>query len=319
MKDRYNKGEQTLLFLNRRGYYSFLFCSNCSHVLKCPHCDVTLTYHKNQNILLCHSCYYKTPPNVKCPCCSSDTMQYKGYGTEHVERSIKALMPEVRTLRVDKDTTSSKHSHDTIFKQFRSGKADVLIGTQMIVKGLHFPSVTLVGVLNSDSALNYPDFRCSETTFQLLTQVAGRSGRSSIPGEVVIQTFLPDNRVIHLASNQHYEEFYNEDIASRQLFSYPPFSHIVKFLFSGHDNTKTIDTAKLFRSNIIKHLTKDTQIHPLIPTARAKIKDKYRHFFLIRGSDIISLTKTIGNVKKNTYIPSSVSLFIDVDPINTSL
>ncbi len=320
IKNRYDKGEQTILFLNRRGFHSFLFCSNCSHVITCPHCDVSLTYHKNKNVLLCHSCHFSTLPVSTCPCClSSSYMQYKGFGTEHVQRSLNAIFPEIRTLRIDRDTTSSKNSHEDLFKQFRSGKADVLIGTQMIVKGLHFPSVTLVGVLNSDGALNIPDFRSSEIVFQLLTQVAGRAGRSFLPGEVMIQTYLPNNRTIKLAADQHYLSFFEEEIESRKAFDYPPFTRMVKFIFSGLDENKTKTTAEQFREKIINTLTKNCHIHPLIPCGRAKIKDKFRFFFIIRYSSVSQTLGKIEYVRQNFKIPTSINLLIDVDPTNTYL
>ncbi|MCK4935199.1 MAG: primosomal protein N', partial [Simkaniaceae bacterium] len=198
IKKRQENGEQSLLFLNRRGYHAFQTCESCKEVVKCPHCSLSLTFHKSENKLCCHMCSYELkPPPRDCPTCKSRmSMQYKGVGTEQVERSLHALFPDIRTIRMDGDTTKHKGSHDRLLKQFRSGKADVLIGTQMIAKGLHFPSVTLVCVLNTDGAINIPDFRASENIFQLLVQVSGRSGRGALPGEVIIQTQLKDNPTI---------------------------------------------------------------------------------------------------------------------------
>ncbi|MBI3236531.1 MAG: primosomal protein N', partial [Chlamydiales bacterium] len=190
IKEKVALGEQVLLFLNRRGYHTFKICSSCGKSIKCPHCDLALTYHKKEEQLTCHLCSFSlSPPPKQCPeCKQGETLQYKGVGTQQVEKTLHAIFPEIRTLRMDADTTRHKGSHEILLKQFRSGKADVLIGTQMIAKGLHFPSVTLVGILSPDGALNIPDFRSSETLFQLITQVAGRSGRGELPGEVVIQT-----------------------------------------------------------------------------------------------------------------------------------
>ena len=205
IKQRHEKGEQSLLFLNRRGYNTSLHCLNCSYVFKCKHCDITLTYHKKDNILSCHLCGYKSHIFRHCPeCQSSEYIKYKGFGTEHIQSALKAIFPEIKTLRIDRDTTTQKHSHEILFKLFKSGKASVLIGTQMIVKGLHFPSVTLVGILNTDSALNIPDFRSSESVFQLVTQACGRAGRATLKGEVIIQTYIPENETIKLASKQDY-------------------------------------------------------------------------------------------------------------------
>jgi primosomal protein N' (replication factor Y) (superfamily II helicase) len=318
IKNRYDKGEQTILFLNRRGYHNYLFCSKCAYVMKCPHCDISLTFHKNENILSCHSCDYKTALKKSCPSCDNpDQLQHRGFGTEHVEASLKAIFPEIRTLRVDRDTTMQKNSHELLFKEFKAGKADVLIGTQMIVKGLHFPSVSLVGVLNSDGALNIPDFRSSETIFQLITQVAGRSGRDELKGEVIIQTFLPENPTIQKASRQDYLSFYAEEIENRKIFEYPPFSSMIKVVFSGEDELSTMTHAQNFRSKVIENLTSNMKIHPLVASGRPKIKDRFYFQFLIRTNNISNLSSTISSVKSNFHLPSNIDLFIDVDPIST--
>ncbi|MBM3191348.1 MAG: primosomal protein N', partial [Chlamydiae bacterium] len=232
---RINLGEQSLLFLNRRGYHSLLLCPSCQEPQKCPHCDVSLTFHKKINSLQCHTCGYSLcPPPQHCPGCkSSSLLVYKGIGTELVETSLKRIFPHIRTLRMDADTTKHKGSHQELFKQFRGGKADVLIGTQMIAKGFHFPSVTLVGVLNSDGALHTGDFRAAEHLFQLLVQVAGRAGRAELPGEVFIQTFMPHHKLFSFLSQEDYLGFYQEEIASRKLFDYPPFTHLAKLTFTG--------------------------------------------------------------------------------------
>lgn len=318
IKSRYEKGEQTILFLNKRGYNSFLTCKSCGHVIKCPHCDISLTFHKKENILSCHSCDYKTSPQKSCPLCQNlESIHYKGFGTEHVEASLRAIFPEIRTLRVDRDTTGQKNSHERLFKEFKAGKADVLIGTQMIVKGLHFPSVSLVGVLNSDGALNIPDFRSSESIFQLITQVAGRAGREEIEGEVIIQTFMPLSPPILKASKQDYLGFYHSEIENRRLFDYPPFCNLIKLVFSGKDEKQTLQSAEQFRQNLIKNLTSDDKIHPLVPSGHAKIKDNYIFQFLIRSKKILDLSQKIAQVKNNFKLPSNVDLFIDVDPIST--
>lgn len=317
IKDRFEKGEQTLLFLNRRGYKSFLICKNCSYLFKCPHCDISLTFHKAQNLLICHSCDYRVAPPNRCPSCKlTEHIEYKGFGTQLIEKSLKCLFPEIRILRIDRDTTECKNSHDLLFKEFKAGKADVLIGTQMIVKGLHFPNVTLVGVLNTDAALNIPDFRSSETVFQLLTQVAGRAGRSEIKGEVIVQTFLPDNDTIKQAAKQDFTSFYSIEIENRRLFNYPPFSHIVKIVFSGKEENKVLQQAASFRKELISSLPSNYFIHPICPSGHAKIKDKFRFQFLIRGKSVLPIRDALQRVKTKFKLKST-KILIDVDPLFT--
>lgn len=309
---RLKLGEQSLLFLNRRGYHTAQVCVQCARVLECPHCAVSLTFHKGENNLACHLCNYElSPPPKNCPHCKTeDAFKYKGAGTEQVERSLHAIFPKVRTLRLDADTTRHKGSHEKLFKQFRAGKADVLIGTQMIAKGLHFPSVTLVGVLNADASLHIPDFRAAEHVFQLLTQVSGRSGRGALKGKVIIQTRMADNPVIMHAASQDYEAFYREEIESRKLFGYPPFSHLVKLTFSGPSAPKILETAQGIRHLLVQHLPPTFQIHPVIPCGYAKIKDKFRFQLLIRGETVRPVTEILEKLER-------LPMTIDVDPLST--
>jgi len=317
IKERIAVGEQVLLFLNRRGYHTLQMCCNCSHVLQCPHCDTNLTFHLGDNLLACHLCDYRlAPPPRHCPSCKADgALKFKGVGTEMVERSLHAILPEVRTLRLDADTTRHKGSHERLFKQFRSGKADVLIGTQMIAKGLHFPQVTLVGVLHADGSLQIPDFRASETVFQLLTQVAGRAGRGALKGEVILQTHLPDHPVITLAKAQDYEGFFRQEIALRQLFCYPPFTHLVKLTFSGKDPSRTLARANALRNHCIEHLPSSFEILPIVPCGHAKVKGEFRFQYLIKAEKIGQLLILLQE-DKEIYDPK-VSILIDVDPLST--
>lgn len=315
IKQRLHNGEQTLLFLNRRGYHRMQVCQGCRHILKCPHCDLSLTFHKNSNHLQCHLCDFQRPTPRVCPNCQCpESLQFKGFGTEHVERSLHAIFPEVRTLRMDRDTTRTKNSHEDLFKQFRAHKADVLIGTQMIAKGFHFPSVTLVGVLNADATLSIPDFRASEQVFQLLTQVAGRAGRSELPGEVFIQTFLPEHPTLRLASLQDYEAFYQAEIEERRLFGYPPFCHLVKLLFSAPDASLAEKSALDAHAFLRAHLPSPIQVLPVGPAGHPKIKDQYRFQFLIKSPKIKDLISTLSHLK--TTIPK-VDIKIDIDPLST--
>ncbi len=315
IKQRLEIGEQTLLFLNRRGYHSAQMCLKCQHVLQCPHCDTKLTFHLGENLLACHLCdYHLSPPPRQCPKCRSDgDFKFKGAGTEMVERALHAIFPQVRTLRMDADTTRHKGSHELLFKQFKAGKADVLIGTQMIAKGLHFPSVTLVAVLNADGSLQIPDFRGSENIFQLLTQVAGRSGRGSLAGEVIIQTHMPDHPIIALAKEQDYLGFYQTEIETRKLFGYPPFSHLVKLTLSGTEETATQQAALSIRNRLVEQLSSDFQIYPVVPSGHARVKTRFRFQFLIKGEKLGALLPHLSSL--NTQ--GDIRLAIDVDPLST--
>jgi primosomal protein N' (replication factor Y) len=315
IKKRLAVGEQSLLFLNRRGFHTQQMCTACSSALECPHCALALTFHKSDNLLACHLCNYEIAPPRNCPSChAEESLKYKGAGTEQVERALHAIFPEIRTLRLDADTTRHKGSHEKLFKQFRAGKADVLIGTQMVAKGLHFPSVTLVGVLNADGALHIPDFRAAENVFQLLTQVAGRSGRATIAGEVVIQTNMITHPVITKASQQDYLSFYNDELASRKMFGFPPFSHLVKCLFSGPNASQTQEAAQEVRKRLIAHLPSAFSIHPVVPCGYAKIKDLFRFQFLIRGESVYPISDLLTQIKISY---SDISSLVDVDPIST--
>jgi primosomal protein N' (replication factor Y) (superfamily II helicase) len=317
LKQRLEVGEQTLLFLNRRGFHSMRMCKACGHVIHCPHCDVSLTFHKGENKLSCHLCNYMLIPPSECPHCqSNESMQFKGAGTEQVERTLHALFPNIRTMRLDADTTRHKGSHEVLFKQFRSGKADVLVGTQMIAKGLHFPSVTLACVLNADSALHIPDFRSSETTFQLITQVAGRSGRGALAGEVIIQTLLADHSAIQLGANQDYDRFFEEEIKTRKLFDYPPFSRLIKFLFSGADQEAVYSLAQNLRKELLSHLSEQFQLTPVIECGIAKIKDEFRYQFFIKGKSFSSSIKMIYRIYSRFKSEKKIKLSVDVDPIS---
>jgi primosomal protein N' (replication factor Y) (superfamily II helicase) len=314
LKARFEVGEQSLLFLNRRGFNTSAVCEACSQPLTCPHCSISLTFHKGNNILSCHLCNYELMPPSKCPSCQVEgAFKFKGAGTEQVERALHAIFPQIRTIRLDADTTRHKGSHDQLFKQFRAGKADVLIGTQMIAKGLHFPSVSLVGVLNADAALHIPDFRAAENVFQLITQVAGRSGRSSIKGEVILQTKLPNHPTILHAAKLDYPAFFREEIESRKLFGFPPACHLVKLTFSGKNSEETLRYAQEIRSLLISKLPPDYQLHPVIPCGYAKIKDNFRFQCLVKGATTRPITEILKTIKRNLH----VHLLVDVDPLST--
>ncbi len=319
LKKNIEVGSQSIIFLNRRGYYNCQVCKECKKAITCKHCDMSLTFHKGLNVLSCHICGFTLKPPIDvCPHChSANTMKYQGPGTEQVERSLHAIFPTVRTLRMDRDTTKHKGSHDRIFQEFRTGKADVLIGTQMIAKGLHFPSVTLVGILGADSGLYIPDFRANEHVFQLITQVAGRSGRGHIPGEVVIQSSLFDHPIVKLAASDDYKAFAEAELFERKEFDYPPFTRLVKLVFSGNDPKIVYAYAAQYHAALQKALPPSSgfTLHPINPCGKAKVKDKHRFQCLIKGTKILQLTQIL------KFLPirktKLVHLLIDVDPTST--
>jgi len=312
------KGEQTLLLLNRRGFHRMQFCAECRHIAKCPHCDLSLTFHREANELRCHLCNYQTPQLRECPVCrSSSSLEFRGFGTEHVERSLHAIFPNIRTLRMDRDTTRRKESHDDLFKQFRANKADVLIGTQMIAKGFHFPSVTLVGILNADASLQIPDYRSSESLFQLLIQTSGRAGRADLSGKVILQTFLPDHPIFSLAAKQDFTAFYQKELEERRLFAFPPFCRLIKIIFIGSDEAKTSAAAHSFYQALIERAPKEAAFYPPLPSGHPKVKDRYRFQFLIKTTHIQSLSEQIMALRNSLARSREMAILVDIDPTST--
>jgi len=246
------RGEQAMLLMNRRGYHSFVSCRSCGYVVKCPQCDLSLTYHLGnaEGMLRCHYCGYVTPSPARCPACGSKAIKYFGSGTQKVEEETRRILPGVATARMDFDTTSEKGGHERILEAFRSGKARVLIGTQMIAKGLDFPRVTLVGVIAADLTLNLPDYRSRERTFQLLTQVAGRAGRGERPGQVIIQTYRPDDPVIGFASRQDYRAFFEAEFQRRRKGLYPPFTILARILIESPREEAVFQTARHLEGSV---------------------------------------------------------------------
>lgn len=289
MEDRLSKKEQTMIFINRRGYASFVSCRSCGFVYKCPHCDVALKYHTNGK-LICHYCGYETVNSKICPECGSKYIKAFGTGTQRVEGEINKLFPNAKTLRMDFDTTRKKGDYEKILSAFANGEADILIGTQMIVKGHDFANVTLVGIIAADLSLYAQDFRASETTFELLTQAAGRAGRGSKKGEVVIQTYDPDNYSITLSKKQDYKAFYNQEIAYRKLLKYPPIYNMSVILITGEDEDVVFNNAKL----IFEHLEERKGELELFGPTWATIKmlnDNYRCLIYLKDENVDNLSK----------------------------
>lgn len=281
LKERLERGEQSMLFLNRRGYSTFVSCRSCGEAVKCPHCDVTLTQHRNGQ-LKCHYCGYTIPPVRTCPSCGSSYVAGFGTGTQKVEERLQELFPDARILRMDMDTTQGKNGHEKIIEQFSNEEADILIGTQMIVKGLDFGKVTLVGALAADTSLFTSDFRACERTFQLLTQAAGRAGRSGLPGEMIIQTYKPEHYSIETASRQSYESFYREEIRYRKMLKYPPCSCMTEVIFSSPSENNAAELAAVTADELRKRAAENgMQILGPAAASIGKINDIfYYHIFL---------------------------------------
>lgn len=317
IKKRIDVGEQVILFLNRRGYFSCQVCSSCNKTISCPSCDSSLTYHRGEKILACHLCgYEKKAPITKCPSCGEmETLKYKGPGTEQVERSLHAIFPEIRTLRMDRDTTKHKGSHENLLKQFRSGKADLLIGTQMIAKGLDFPLVTLSAVIGADSSLHIPDYRSTESLFQVMTQVVGRSGRAELPGLALIQTYYPNHPVMQAVLNDDFKGFIKAELEDRKLCNYPPYTKISKLVFTSTDKIAAEKTAANFYTYLNSSLPKTVALYKPMPCGYAKIKDKFRFQILLKSQHAGQLCSILKN--HPIKIPTKVRLLIDIGATST--
>ncbi|TFJ94601.1 primosomal protein N' [Lentibacillus salicampi] len=279
---RISRGEQVVLLLNRRGYSTFVMCRECGHVQECPHCDIALTFHKHSNQLKCHYCAYEEPMPMDCPSCSSDLIRFFGTGTQRIEEALTQLIPEARVLRMDVDTTRRKGAHEKLLNQFAEKQADILLGTQMIAKGLDFENVTLVGVLTADSMLNLPDFRSSEKTFQLLTQVSGRAGRHDLPGEVIVQTYTPEHYSIELAGHYNFLQFYQQEMQVRKQFQYPPYVYLALITVSHQNHVKAVQSTQKIVKSLWKHVQQDTVILGPTPSPISRIKDRYRYQCMVK-------------------------------------
>ncbi|HLR51748.1 MAG TPA: primosomal protein N' [Candidatus Avamphibacillus sp.] len=276
------KREQIVLLLNRRGYSTFVMCRDCGHVKECPHCDIALTYHKNSNRLKCHYCSYEEMMPRICPECQSELIRYFGTGTQRVEEALTKLIPQAKIIRMDVDTTRRKGSHEKLLHKFSQGGVDILLGTQMIAKGLDFENVTLVGVLSADSMLHLPDFRASEKTFQLLTQVSGRAGRHNLPGEVIVQTYTPDHYSVNLASQYDYNQFFQYEMKLRKTFRYPPYVFLVLITVSHQNQIKVIQTTQKIVQLLSQCVSEDAIVLGPTPSPIARIKDKYRYQCILK-------------------------------------
>ena len=313
--DRLTKQEQIILLLNRRGYSTTISCKNCGYTYKCPYCDITLTYHKTTNNLRCHYCGYTIFKSDTCPECHEKALTDYGLGTEKLEQEINKLYPEARVVRMDADTTGTKGSHEDIINRFRKHEFDILLGTQMISKGLDFPLVTLVGIINADATLNIPDFRSGERTFSLLSQVSGRAGRSTIPGEVVIQTFNPDNFTLKCVKENDYTKFYNYEMNNRHKLDYPPYYFITSVKIASRDYELASKEITKVKNFLLKNLDKNSIILGPTTASMFKLNNIYRFQILIKYKKDPNLNKALKELDNIYVVNRNVNIEIDNNPL----
>lgn len=314
LKETLSKGEQAILFINRRGYFTFVMCRECGFTIECPKCSVSLTYHSGDRKLRCNRCGFSSEAPIICPRCQSSSIKYFGTGTQRIEKEVAEVFPAARILRYDRDTVSKRGSHEVFFSAFAQGKADVLVGTQMVTKGLDVANVTLVGVVSADTALQLPDFRAAEHTFQLLTQVAGRAGRHHLPGKVIIQTYSPEHYAIQAAAKHDYEEFYKQEISHREEVGYPPFSKLVSLLIAGLEAKKVEKVAEDLERFLMKRLSEGV-LGPA-PATIPKLRGEWRYRILLKGKDLKNIRRAVVETLGKIVIPSEIKVAVDVEPMN---
>ena len=310
---------QSLLFVNRRGYSSFMLCSDCGHIIQCRYCQVSLTHHRKDNRLVCHYCGYTVTPQITCPECRSGKLRGLGVGSERIEQEVRQLIPHARVARLDSDTTRDRKAYMAILQQVRNHEVDILIGTQMVAKGLHFPHMTLVGVVWADSGLGMPDYKAPERTFQMLTQVTGRSGRGEIQGRVIIQTHQPEHYAIKFACKQDYEQMYDQEISLRAGLAYPPFGRLVNICFSGESEEAVVVTAEK-TGQFLQGLAglQSVDILGPAPAPLSRIKNKYRWHMLLKSRHLKELHVVCDLLlqERAALCKNGVRMLIDVDPEN---
>ncbi len=317
--------KQSILLINRRGCHTFAACTACGHVVRCPNCSISMTYHSANGRLMCHYCGHSVPFSSDCPECNKNSVRFSGFGTQKIEEELAELFPQARILRMDADTTSAKYSHERLLESFAKGEYDILVGTQMVAKGLDFPNVTLVGVVSVDQQLNNDDFRSLERTFSLLTQVVGRSGRGESKGKAIIQTLTPENEIIRLAAAQNYAEFFETEIKLRSMLTYPPYCDICVLGFSG-TNEATVRSASNFGLELIRKFTADEYksekiiVLGPVPSRVAKVNNKYRYRLIIKCRATKRLREMISEILNEFATDrrfNAVTAFADINPEST--
>lgn len=310
-------GEKAILFLNRRGYFTFVMCQACGFGIECPTCSVSLNYQSSDKKLHCNHCGFSREVAHSCPRCNSLSLRYFGTGTQRIENEVTQVFPAAKILRYDRDTVSKRGTHEVFFAAFARGDANVLIGTQMVAKGLDIAQVTLVGVVSADTGLRFPDFRAAEHTFQLLTQVAGRAGRHHLPGKVIIQSFTPEHYAIQAAAKHDYEGFYRQELVHRQELNYPPFSQLIGLIIAGENGGMTARIA----GELGKELkAKDqaqakAQVLGPAPAVLSRLRGEFRYRILIKGQDVAAMRQSVHAVLEKVVVPSDVKIVVDVDPM----
>lgn len=325
MQHTIDQNGQVILLLNRRGYSTNIQCPACGFVLECPQCEISLTHHRygisgqRRELAICHYCDYQTNAPKRCPDCNGDAIRFGGLGTQRLEDEVKSRFPNVPVLRMDSDTMQRPNAHEQALDRFRSGEVKILVGTQMIAKGLDFPNVTLVGVINADTALHFPDFRAGERTFQLVTQVAGRTGRGEMEGRVLVQTYTPEHLAIQAATKHEYDMFADRELPGREQFGYPPFSRMIRLIIRGMDEAATLT----FAGELVKRCKdelggRDQEFRILgpAPAPIAKLRDRYRIHVLLMGIDGDFLRAAVGKVYHDSKPVEGIQWVVDVDPLS---
>jgi primosomal protein N' (replication factor Y) len=318
LADRLERGEQSILLLNRRGYSTFVQCEECGHVWSCPNCNVSLTYHRRRDRMVCHHCAHETTKPERCVECGSGQLMFTGLGTEQVERHVGEEFPAARLARMDVDTTSRKWSHAAILDRVRAGDVDILIGTQMIAKGLDLPGITLVGVINADVSLNLPDFRASERTFQLISQVAGRAGRGPRPGVVIVQTFRPDHFALQAAARHDYSAFADQELGDRAEPGYPPRRRLANVVVSGQNEDAVADAAvelAAWTRELIDDRGLGLEVVGPAPCPIDRVRERWRWHFLLKADGPAELGAVLRFLAtQRGQLPRKMRLEIDRDP-----
>ena len=319
LTETFEQKRQAIVFLNRRGFATFLVCTDCGKPLTCPNCSVTLTYHRQRGQSLCHYCDYAIPAPGTCPACSCATLSELGAGTEKLEHDLKELLPTARILRMDSDTTSGKGSHERLLSRMNDGSADILVGTQMIAKGHDFPEVTLVGVVNAEASLGMPDFRAAERTFQLLSQVIGRAGRGENPGRVVVQAYDTEHYAIKSATEHDAAGFYQQELEFRREAGYPPFAFLAAFAISGLTEQAVSDQADI-TARLLTQLKSELKVRVEIlgpaPSPIYRLRNRFRRQILLKGSNRSDLHRVLSFWRQRSAVPATVRISVDIDPVD---
>jgi len=316
MQDRFEKREQVILFINRRGYSSSMICQDCGHVEECEHCSIAMTYHRTDETLRCHLCGAQRSAPARCPKCGSPKIRWRGLGTQRVEEAVRRVLPQARIERMDTDTMGRKNRFREVLADFRSGRIDVLVGTQMIAKGLDFPNVTLVGLIDADISLHIPDFRASERTFQLLVQVAGRAGRGDLAGEVIVQTFTPQSEPIQFSRHADFAGFSEAELKLRRDFKYPPYRHLIKHLFRGPNPEKLQFYAEQWAKRVEAELGDAVELRGPSPSPIEKVKDHYRWQLWYFTENVSKTVPKLAALQREFPWADDVTQVLDVDPVS---